>query len=1229
MFPDILFARPEQQRLCTWGYLVETASNKGPHQLEEQSPKVSTIPGISFVLIFSGLSFASAALLLLLLLCPTSNAQVDQGTITGVIQDSSGAIIPGAQVSVTDTDTGLTLKTVSDGSGVYVFSPIKIGNYTVTANAQGFKTTTQEHLHVDVGARLDAGLTLALGSSTETVTVTNSPPVLETQSPTIGQVLSTTTINTTALNGRNWVYIAQLTAGVDPARGSRGSGSGDFEANGQGAGQNNFILDGVDNNSSASDELGGSAYVVRPPPDALAEFKISTNSYSAEYGHSAGAVVNASIKSGTNQVHGDFWEYFRNNVLDARDFDALSVPRYNQNQFGGTLGFPIVRNKLFFFADGEANRIVFGQTYVESVPTPLMRAGNFSELLNTSLTGSSQPIQLYEPGSGGTAKVACNGQNNVYCPAQIDAVAQRILNLYPAANTNDGRTYNNYNVTSSATDNRWAWDSRVDWNISDRDQTFARFTYSNERGNTPPPLGPILDGGNFQSDGTSFLKGEDFVFSETHLFNPKLINEFRLSYQYSHYRYASEDADVDNATPLGFGGIPSNDGAHGLPTTNISGLSRFGSVPYYTAEEYQNTYQLLDNVTKVAGNHSLKFGVQFQNIRFTTLEPSYPNGGYTFTGTYSGIPGVSFTGYGVADFLTNQINSATISNTANEVNSRWYLSSYAQDDWRVDPKLTLNLGLRYEIFEPMKENSGRQANFDPDFSASGIGTGAATYYYPDSQKNTYFAPNFLSALSKDNVSLSFVGYPALAHAQATNFSPRVGFAYQVYPTTVVRGGFGIFFGGLENLGGTPMLVSQYPFQFASNYPAPNCSFGAGNCPTNGFKLETGFAQQIATGLLNAVVLPPINGAPKTIPTPYVDSYSLTVQHALNDTLSASVSYVGSVGRHVLNFINPNSPEALLNPGNNTQPVSPFPDLGGGAFMANSAVSNYNGLQAKLEKQMSGGASFLATYTWSHSMDDAPSALGSTGDSGYRNPALIPIMDDYANSPWDTRHRFTLNGLYELPFGVGRAHLNRPGIVNEVAGRWSSSLTFVAQTGNPFTVSPDITTAAGGGSRAILIRSPFAAGGTADPSNPAVDCAAKTRTKINWYNPCAFANPLPGSLISPGPNGGDPNSPQPGYAYPEHVTNLDLVQQFLGGRRSQITDPGYERVNLSVFKSFTTYREEQLQFRTDVFNVFNTPAYGDPSVSNNSSAGGQITSPRFFQNFTPDARFIQFSLKYIF
>jgi hypothetical protein len=305
----------------------------------------------------------------------------------------------------------------------------------------------------------------------QTVTVSGAPPLLDTQTSAVGQVISTKTINDTPLNGRNWVYIAQLTAGVAPPFGNtRGSGTGDFVANGQRAEQNNFILDGVDNNTNLIDFLNGSSFVVRPPPDALSEFSLQTSNYSAEFGHSAGAVMNASLKSGTNQIHGDAWEYFRNTNLDARNWNAQSVSPYHQNQFGATLGFPILKNRLFYFGDVEANRISIGQTGVFTVPTPLMRQGDFSELLNPSLTGANGPIQLYQPNSGGTQTLSCNGQNNVLCAGQINPVAQNILKMYPQPNTNGGKLLNNLVENVPTRNNTFQWDQRLDWNITTKDQ---------------------------------------------------------------------------------------------------------------------------------------------------------------------------------------------------------------------------------------------------------------------------------------------------------------------------------------------------------------------------------------------------------------------------------------------------------------------------------------------------------------------------------------------------------------------------------------------------------------------------------------------------------------------------------------------------------------------------------------------------------------------------------------
>jgi hypothetical protein len=441
-----------------------------------------------FTLCVCWLSFAAPALW----------AQGDQGAITGVVQDQTGAVVPEARVTLTNTDTGLVLERKANESGTYVFSPVKIGNYKVSAGAPGFQSTIRENLHLDIQQRLNVVLALQPGEISQTITVSSAGPLLETQASAVGQVVSTETINNTPLNGRNWVYIAQLTAGVAPPFGNtRGSGTGDFVANGQNAEQNNFILDGVDNNTSLIDFLNGSSYVMRPPPDALAEFNLQTSNYSAEFGHSAGAVMNASIKSGTNQVHGDLWEYFRNTNLDAINWNAKTTPPYHENQFGATLGFPILKNKLFYFGDTEANRISIGNTGTYTVPTPLMRQGNFSELLNTTLTGAAQPIQLYQPGSAGAQTLSCNGQNNVFCANQLNTVATKILSMYPQPNANGGKLLNNLVENVSTLNNIYQWDQRLDWNITQKDQAFARFSYFHQIAVNNLPLGPILDGSGY------------------------------------------------------------------------------------------------------------------------------------------------------------------------------------------------------------------------------------------------------------------------------------------------------------------------------------------------------------------------------------------------------------------------------------------------------------------------------------------------------------------------------------------------------------------------------------------------------------------------------------------------------------------------------------------------------------------------------------------------------------
>jgi hypothetical protein len=546
-------------------------------------------------------------------------SQVDQGAITGVVKDTSGAVIPHAQVTLTNTDTNFVLPGQSDGKGQYVFSPIKIGNYTVSASAPGFETTTQENITVNIQDRLSIDITLKPGAVRENVTVTSAPPMLQSESASVGQVMTTDTINETPLNGRNWVYIAQLAAGVAPslANGTpRGGGTGDFSANGQRTTQNNFILDGVDNNVNVDDFQNGASYNVRPPPDALAEFKIDTADYNAEFGHSAGAVLSANIKSGTNQIHGDLWEYVRNTSFDSQDWDASSIPAYHENQFGATLGGPIWKNKIFYFGDAESNRIAFAEPNPGmTVPTASMRNGDFSEAFNAALTPGAAPLGIFAPNTGGQLPLTqgggafrnpaianptlCQASNspqlcawnpstvgsgigpattNVLTPGDpstggdVDKVAQYLFNLYPKPNAGgwnssnygtpgSGLLYNNYNVNLPVDDDTWQWDQRLDFNVSAKDQTYARYSYTHEQVSFAPPLGPILDGGNEAPGGfhgsTNVNLAQNFMASETHLFTPLLINEFRFGFNEGKFGFYQENANVpaDQLVP-GMGGVP-------------------------------------------------------------------------------------------------------------------------------------------------------------------------------------------------------------------------------------------------------------------------------------------------------------------------------------------------------------------------------------------------------------------------------------------------------------------------------------------------------------------------------------------------------------------------------------------------------------------------------------------------------------------------------------------------
>ncbi len=1167
-----------------------------------------------------GLRSTWLALLVFLvaLTCSKAFGQADQGSIAGTVMDASGAAIPNAQLTLTNPATGFTLTITSDSSGGYVFSPIKIGTYTVKASAKGFADTTQQNISVNVSSRTAVNLQLGVEGSNQTVTVTTQPAALQTEDSSTGQIMSAQTVNDTPLNGRNFVFIAQIAAGVtDGGSAARGNNKGDFSANGQRPEQNNFILDGVDNNSNLVDFLNGASFVIKPPPDALQEFKVQTGNYSAELGHSAGAILNVATKSGSNSFHGDLWEYFRNDVLNAKDYFATSLPKYRQNQFGATLGGPIIKNKLFFFGDAEANRIIYGQHGIYTVPTALMRTGNFTELLNPALTGQRNPIYLYQPGGptrvGGSIAssnyLACNGAQNVICPQNISAVAQNILNTLPLPNNGaPGQTYNNYLFQGSGSDNTTQYDARIDWNISGKDQFFARYSYSNEIVNTPPPFG-ILDGTGFNQNGSS--EGRNFTASETHLFASNLANEFRIGYNWINSDALPLNSGIAVAPQFGMGGIPFSPRNGGMPSIAITGLSTFGSPEYEPSVEVENVAQLLDNVTKQLGSHTLKFGVNFERIRVQVLQPVDPKGSFSFSGKFTQDPAnTGTTGFGAADFLQDQINSTGLANQFTVHDQRWYRSGYVQDDWKLRSNLTINAGLRYEYTQPIEEMDGNQANFIPNFA-----TGSGVYLLTNKARSSGSAtltPAFQSALAANNIAVQYTDNLSLVDDDKKNFAPRVGFSYSPTTNTVIRAGFGMFYGGLESVGYSPNLAQSFPFQFDSNFQSSNFGCVPGNCPTNGQSLETGFTDALNAGLANFVTQPGLRAYATKTQTPYSEEWNLSVQQSVSSNMTATIAYVGNVSRHLQASSDVNGVPFLLAPGTAAQNFRPFNKFGGSSIITYSGVADYNALQAILERRMTNGLQFTAAYTWAHALDDAFLPLSSTGGNAtvYRNWRQLGFGYDYGSSLNDTRHRLTLNGQYELPIGRGKRFLkNTNTFTNEVVGGWSASMLFRVQTGQPQLVLPNNGPTNLGGNTAFAYRvaDPFGTGGTPTSSNS--NCATSTKTVQTWVNPCAFVNPPVAT-----------------------ATGQSDLSPYGPRGRTMMTGPGYNRIDLSAFKDFILFKETKLEFRTDIFNLFNTPAFGQPGHTLGSGFG-QITSERFGgtgpAGESPDARVVQFALKYLF
>jgi hypothetical protein len=1162
-------------------------------------------------------------------------AQKDTGAIAGTVRDTSKAVIPGATVRVTDLDRGTEVSITTNDSGEYVVSPLKVGRYTVSVEKPGFKKTVAGPVIVDVQERPAVDVYMPVGNVTETVTVTSESPLLETQNSELGQVVDSRRATELPLNGRNYAQLALLAPGVAPAEpGSRVSASYGFASNGARSLQNNFLLDGVDNNANLGDVLNGSTYVIQPSVDAIAEFKVQTNSYSAEFGRGNGAILNAVIKSGTNNFHGDVYDFFRNDVLDAANStlkqQGFSREPYKQNQFGATLGGPLWRNRTFFFVDYEGLRTRQGLILNGVIPDQSMVHGDFSELLtnqpamaadaNGNPTGQvaldcngnptfvgelfnarlTQASSLNPSGFCGVPIMGPGGQLNVFGGnTPIDPLAARLAALYPIPNaTANGYNYITVPVQQTKRNN---FDVRLDHRFHDADNAFARFSYEDEPSFIPSPFNNALDGGSFFS-GSQQNSYRSLAVSETHTFNQTTINEFRYGYNHINSQRLQLNADVNVAQQLGYPGIPFSVGNGGLPNITFSDGSSIpiGSSGFLPSNEKQNSHVFTDNVTKAWGKHEVKFGGEARIEQFTILQPAASRGTVNFGTDFTSNPAATAdtaSGNAFATFLLGITDGAQITNIHNIDYRRQIYSAYVQDDWRVTPRLTLNLGLRYEFFSTIKEAHNQQANFDFATDSLIVPKGVNAQLNP--------------ALSY--LPISATGTPGLIHPDLNNFAPRVGFAYQMTDKIVWRGGYGIFYGGQENgpfsnpsPGFNPPFFVTQTFSQTCFLPIANPALPNDDCSIPGLRfLSQGFP---ANSLVDPNT-PFLFSEDPHLRTPYTQQWHFGVQNELPGNSLLEISYAGSRGLKLYTFYNGNQavpatePQfaSMCNiPSQGITPLScptafrrPFPLVDSSiATFRSDGFSNYNSLQARLEKRFSHGLQFEASYTWSHALDDASDAdLGSAAQGDFRlqtDPRL-----EYGNSDFDVRHRLVFSSIYELPFGKGKMFgRDASGALNQLIGNWQLATIITASTGNWYTptdISNNVSTSDCGGNVANCIRPNLVGNPNATPCVPGT-----------LFNTCAFESD-------------------------------NTVGTFGDAGRNIIQGPGFQDWDISVFKSFPIDESKRFEFHAEFFNAFNhaNPEFTNPDTITENTATELGSQTYGFPAFTRPPRQIQFALKFYY
>jgi hypothetical protein len=1139
------------------------------------------------------------ALVLMLIAAGTASAQLTTADIVGTVTDPTGAIIPNANVTVVNLDTHETRNALSNASGNFDVTLLPVGRYSVTVKAKGFKNFVIPDLPVEAGDRAPADAHLATGGDNETVTVEATTPLLQADNATVSSTVTAKAVQDLPLNGRNFVQLVQLVPGANegPGNGLTSGGRPDdrrqtsgFSVNGQDNTLNDFTIDGIDDNERIIGAIG-----VRPDVEGINEITVQTNSYAPEAGRTAGGVVSIITRTGTNKFHGSAYEFFRNDVFDARNVLQTTgrKPELRQNQFGASFGGPIFKDRTFFFADYEGLRNVSGQTDTSSVPD------TYEYDAINSLNGET-PQTLVNAGKG-TAAYA------------IDPISLFYLKLFPAPNK-PGCTdptpspasdclNNNYVISPSETQYSNTYDVRVDHKFNDRNQLFGRYDYNKVDTFTPPALGTRnglqISGGRYNFDGPATDYASQIGLGFTHTFNPNFLLDLRAAYTRINNFSAPLNYGANADTTAGFGpNMNFNQLSNVLTPIAFGPFSDIGDGAYVPLQDIDNTFQYSGVVSYIVGNHQIRAGASFIRRQARNVQSAFPGGQYGF-----GLSSDNVTGGGakqndniLASSLVGAFSSESRNYDIDTPDYRTYEPSFfVQDSWKINPKLTVLYGGRYDVFTPFTEAHGHISNFD----------------YTEARNDN--AGNIAGALKVANV--NGVNANAGIKTDYSNFAPRIGFAYSVRPNLVLRGGYGLSF---------------FPGNYTSNFDLKNAPFVSVYSPscqvsTVGIALNvaadtaaglnpkcTAAGEYDGTGTFDAGLPLP---APQTINSQslsfiaedpkfrsaMIQQYNLQIEEQFGANV-LTVGYVGNKADHLPQTINdinvPLPGNSITGGASSARPLSALlPNLSSVGWGASEGISNYNALQVALQRRFSKGLAYDGNYTWGKAMSNNV-GFSEEGDQGAYNANPYDTHIDYGVAENSIANRFALSINYEFQYGK-----DWHGIKKQAFAGWEVNSIAVWQSGKPLT----IVNGGSGGSTSDI----GAEGGTTVYGNRA--------TPINnggSDRPNIVANPKGPKKLS------------------EYFNTAAYAPQTLGtiGNevRNSIYGPHFRHIDLSLFKDFHLTERYVLQFRAEAFDFTNTPNYYIPqnnpgNLTLGSSSFGTVTN--YDPNYTP--RQMQFALKLTF